>query len=105
MSVSNYKNQQQMAVALKYNPDKDNAPMVVASGGGYIAQTILDLAQKNGVPVYQDNSAASLLSRFQPGTQIPPEMYQIIAEIYAYILQAGHELKASSDIFSQTPQP
>ena len=98
MSASDAPNQQ-IAVALKYNPDKDNAPVIVASGGGHVAQKILEIAGKHGVPVYQDNSAASLLARFQPGQQVTPELYQIIAEIYAYILQAGYNLKKQSNVF------
>lgn len=87
----------QMAVALKYNPDKDNAPVVIAAGNGYLAQKIIELANKNNVPVYQDNSTASLLSSFELGSEIPVELYQVIAEIYAYILKAGHEFQNALD--------
>ena len=87
----------QMAVALKYNPDKDNAPVGLAAGNGYLAQKIIELANKNNVPVYQDNSTASLLSSFELGSEIPVELYQVIAEIYAYIVKAGHELQNTID--------
>lgn len=87
----------QMAVALKYNPDKDNAPVVVAAGNGYLAQKIIELANKNNVPVYQDNSTASILSSFELSTEVPPELYQIIAEIYAYVLKAGNEYQNTLD--------
>lgn len=87
----------QMAVALKYNPDKDNAPIVVAAGNGYLAQKIIELANKNNVPVYQDNSTVSLLSNFTLGSEIAPELYHAIAEIYAYILQAGTEYKKTQE--------
>lgn len=99
ISMSKFKNEleNQMAVALKYNPDKDNAPIVVAAGNGYLAQKIIELANKNNVPVYQDNSTASLLSNFTLGSEIAPELYQAIAEIYAYILKAGSEYQKSQD--------
>lgn len=87
----------QMAVALKYNPDKDNAPVVVAAGNGYLAQKIIELANKNNVPVYQDNSTTSILSNFELGSEIPPELYQIIAEIYAFVLKAGHDYQNTLD--------
>lgn len=99
ISMSKFKNEleNQMAVALKYNPDKDNAPIVVAAGNGYLAQKIIELANKNNVPVYQDNSTASLLSNFTLGSEIAPELYQAIAEIYAYILKAGSEYQKNQD--------
>lgn len=103
MSASNSSTNQQIAVALKYNPDKDNAPVVVASGGGHVAQKILEIAGQNGVPIYQDNSAAALLARFEPGQQVPPDLYQIIAEIYAYILQAGQNVKNQAKLFPPNP--
>ena len=67
--------------------DKDQAPVVVAAGNGYVAQRIIDLANKNNVPVYQDNSTASLLSSLRLGYEIPPELYNVLAEIYAFILR------------------
>ena len=91
------------AVALKYNPNKDNAPIVVAAGNGYIAQQIIELATKNKVPVYQDNGASALLSQLQIGSQIPPELYTVVAEIYSYILNINHQSKIESEFQSMNP--
>lgn len=92
MSEYNQSAEIPLAVALKYNPDKDNAPIVVAAGNGDMAQRIIDLASKHNVPIYQDNATAAMLSNFQLGAQVPPALYQVIAEIYAYILHANHEV-------------
>ena len=73
------------AVALQYGPD-DAAPVVVASGMGYLAEKIVDVAQENGVPVYEDDSLATMLAQLNIGQEIPPELYQAIVEIYAYFL-------------------
>ena len=73
------------AVALQYGTD-DAAPVVVASGMGYLAEKIVDVAQENGVPVYEDNSLATMLSQLKLGQAIPPELYQAIVEIYVYFL-------------------
>ena len=73
------------AVALQYGPD-DAAPVVVASGMGYLAERIVDVAQENGVPVYEDDSLATILSQLNLGQQIPEELYQAIVEIYVYFL-------------------
>ena len=48
----------QKAVALKYDPDKNGAPVIVASGMGYLAERITETAMEAGVPVYEDDSLA-----------------------------------------------
>ena len=73
------------AVALQYGAD-DAAPVVVASGMGYLAEKIVDVAQENGVPVYEDDSLATILTQLSLGQEIPPELYQAIVEIYVYFL-------------------
>ena len=73
------------AVALQYGAD-DRAPVVVASGMGYLAEKIVDVAQENGVPVYEDDSLATVLAQLNLGQEIPPELYQAIVEIYVYFL-------------------
>jgi flagellar biosynthesis protein len=77
---------EQKAVALQYSPEKDTAPVIVASGMGYMAEKITEAARKSGVPVYEDDSLATLLSRLQLGAAVPEELYQAIIEIYIYFL-------------------
>ena len=74
------------AIALKYSPDRDQAPVVVAAGMGYMAERITEAAVKAGVPVYEDNSLAALLGQLKLGDQIPEELYQVIVDIYIYFL-------------------
>ena len=76
----------QKAVALKYNPDKNGAPVIVASGMGYLAERITETAMEAGVPVYEDDSLATLLTQLQLGAEIPTELYQAIVYIYIYFL-------------------
>lgn len=73
------------AVALQYGVN-DDAPVIVASGMGYLAEKILEVAQDNGVPVYEDNSLATILSQLNLGQEIPDELYRAIVEIYVYFL-------------------
>lgn len=75
------------AVALKYDPLKNGAPVVVASGMGYLAEKIVETAADNGVPIYEDNSLSTILTQLQLGQEIPPELYQAIVEIYVYFLR------------------
>lgn len=74
------------AVALSYD-GANAAPVIVASGMGYLAEKIVEVAADNGVPVYEDNSLATVLSQLQLGAEIPKELYQAIVEIYIYFLQ------------------
>jgi len=81
------------AVALKYEPEKNNAPCVVASGTGSIAQKILQVALENGIAIYHDDSAATLLSKLDQGQEIPPELYQVVVNIYLYLLDLAEQRK------------
>ena len=90
MSQSNSKNK---AVALRYDTKRDNAPVVVASGCGEIAKKIIDVAEKNGIPVYRDDSAASLMCMLKVCSNIPNELYEVVAAIYVSLLKSSKELK------------
>lgn len=75
------------AVALKYDENRNAAPVIVASGMGYLAEKIVEVANDNGVPVYEDNSLATVLTQLNLGSEIPEELYQAIVDIYAYFLK------------------
>ena len=83
MSRYNTPNPAGRAVALRYDGSANTAPIVVASGMGYLAEKILEVAADNNVPVYEDNSLATMLSL---GQEIPDALYQAIVEIYVYFL-------------------
>lgn len=74
------------AVALKYDQDS-GAPIVVASGMGYMAERMVEVAEDNGVPIFEDTSLATVLTQLQLGQQIPPELYKAIVDIYIYFLR------------------
>ncbi len=84
---------QKAAVALKYNPNLNYAPVVVASGLGELAQRIVNIADANGVPIYRDDSTAALLVMLNSGEAIPQELYQIVAAIYAEVVFTSNETK------------
>lgn len=75
------------AVALKYDERQSAAPIVVASGMGYVAEKMVEVANESGVPVYEDNSLATVLSQLNLGTEIPEELYKAVVDIYAYFLR------------------
>lgn len=85
-SYNSSNNNAKRAVALKYDSEKNNAPMVVASGSGYIASKVVEVAEECGIPVYKDDSLSALLSQLETGREIPEELYNSIVDIYVYFL-------------------
>lgn len=79
MSQSDH-NPARKAVALQYE-NGNPAPVIVASGMGYMAEKIVEVAAENGVPVYEDTSLATMLSQLQLGQEIPESLYRFIVDI------------------------
>jgi flagellar biosynthesis protein len=75
------------AVALAY--DGKNAPQIVAKGHGELAQDIIAAAKEHGVLVHEDQELVKVLQRIELGSDIPKELYIIIAELiaFSYVLQ------------------
>lgn len=73
------------AIALGYDPNQDNAPKVIASGKGALADRIIEKAQESDIPVHQDDKLADTLSRLEIGDAIPPELYEVVAEILVFV--------------------
>ena len=73
------------AVALQYGTEH-STPVIIASGMGNLAEKIVEVASENGVPIYEDNSLATVLSQMELGREIPEELYGAIVEIYLYFL-------------------
>lgn len=77
------------AVALRYDPARDAAPVVVAKGQGRLAEQILALARKNAVPVREDANLVQVLSRLKIDQEIPPEVYRAVAAILAFLYRVN----------------
>lgn len=75
---------QKTAVAVAYEPG-DAAPKILAAGNGEVAERIIEKAKENDVPFYQDNKLAETLSKLQIGDTIPPELYDVVAEILVFV--------------------
>lgn len=90
----------QVAVALQYDPDVADAPRVVASGKGALAEQILNIAFANGVKVRTDPDLAQVLAAVEVDTVIPVEAFAAVAEILAYVYRANNQgvpVKSSPD--------
>lgn len=81
--------QPQVAVALHYDPDEADAPRVVATGKGALAEQILELAFAHGVKVRADPDLAQVLAAVDVDTVIPVEAFVAVAEILAYVYRAN----------------
>ncbi|NLM21095.1 MAG: type III secretion protein [Peptococcaceae bacterium] len=71
------------AAALAY--DQSGAPRVVAKGKGFVAQKIIEFAQEKGIPIQNDQALVEALMQVELSQEIPPELYQAVAEVLAFI--------------------
>lgn len=92
MRNKNEKEKPKQAVALLYDP-QDNAPRVVASGKGALAERIIEKAKESEVPVHTDGKLAETLARLEIGEAIPPQLYEAVAEILVFV-DAMDKIKA-----------
>lgn len=79
------------AVALRYDATKNNAPEVIASGQGVVAEKIIELAQNNQIPFYEQHELVDALLNVPLGAEIPPELYELVAEILSFVLRLDEE--------------
>lgn len=76
------------AVAMKYDPLANTAPVVVAKGQGDLAEKILEKAKESGVPIQEDQSLVEVLSKLDVDQEIPPELFAVVAEILSLVYRA-----------------
>ncbi len=89
------------ALALEYQPRDDHAPRLVAKGKGRVAEKIVELARKSGVPIREDTVLVALLSHLKVDQEIPPEAYKVVAELLAFIYKVHNRWKAEAEVGSQ----
>jgi len=93
--MSEQKNANKVAVALTYKQNIENAPVVIAKGKGLVAENLIKKAQEHHIPIQEDPSLVSLLSQLDINESIPEELYQAVAEVFAFIYRVdkSHGLK------------
>jgi len=92
--MADVKEKKKQAIALEYDPN-EAAPKVIASGTGRVAEKILEKAKEENIPVHSDNKLADTLSRLEIGEMIPPELYEVVAEILVFV-DAMDKIKAKA---------
>jgi len=82
-------NPDHLAVALGYQPEEDEAPVVLASGQNLVAKRIVEVARRHGIPVLRDVTLARSLVDVEIGEKIPEELYEAVAEILRLVMEHG----------------
>lgn len=83
------------AVSLRYNSLQDTAPKVTAKGKGLVAENIIALAHEHNIPVQQDPDLIEVLSQVNVDQEIPPAVYQVVAELLAFVYQMNKDYPKS----------
>lgn len=84
------------AVALKFERGRMAAPQVTAKGRGIVAERLVALAREAGVPIVEDALLVEALEPFDIGREVPPELYQVVAEILVAVYRAENETAGRS---------
>ena len=87
MEVSAFNQEHRRAVALRYDPAEDNAPEVIAKGERLIAERIIDAARELGLQIVEDKQLSASLIKLELHQEIPPELYQAVAEVIAFVFR------------------
>jgi flagellar biosynthetic protein FlhB len=83
-----------IAVAIRYDREKGNAPIVVAKGAGHVAEKIREIARKHGVPILENKPLARTLHKtVKVGMEIPANLYKAVAEVLAYVYRLKQKRK------------
>lgn len=77
----------ELAVAISYQPDQENAPRLVAKGQGWVARQIVEIAEQSGITVREDADLAEILSKVDVDSEIPLEAFTVVAEILSYVYE------------------
>ncbi len=88
------------AAALEYTPGADSAPRVTAQGRGHMADRIIEEARKAGVPIREDRDLVEILMHLDLNEQIPPDLYEAVAEILMFIYRFNEQWRREHGIRS-----
>lgn len=83
------------AVALRYEPEKRATPYVTALGQGLMAERLIEEAKRHGVPIRENPDLVQILMELDLGQEIPPSLYQAVAETLIFVYRLNEEWKKS----------
>jgi flagellar biosynthesis protein len=85
----------EIAIALKYDKEKDGAPRVVAKGMRIKAEKIREIARQYNIPIMKNLPLANALYRIDVGQEVPEELYDAVAEVLNFVYAIQQEQQAS----------
>ncbi len=92
------------AIALRYDMEKDAAPVILASGRGVIADEILRIANDNNIPMYENPNLANILAKLEIDSHVPPELYVLVAEVLFFVYQLDRMAEKRAKLFKKIKQ-
>ena len=87
LELDSKKEGQRSAIAMRYDIEKDAAPVILAAGRGEFAEDILRVAEEHRIPFFEDKGLADLLLKLEVNTQVPQELYILVSEVLAFIFR------------------
>ena len=86
-----------LAAALGYDPDLDEAPRLLAKGVGELADRIIHIAREHDIPIREDQDLVAVLARLDLDREIPQELYKAVAEMLAFVYRVNSRWKDIHD--------
>jgi flagellar biosynthesis protein len=86
------------AVALRYEPKPRSAPHITAQGRGIVAERLIEEAKRCGIPIRDNPGLVEILLQLDLGKEIPPALYQAVAEILIFVYRLNEEWKRTRTI-------
>ena len=79
------------AAALRYDPNKEKAPRLVAKGEGTTAQNIIKIAELNDLPIRKDEDLIELLSKVELDKEVPDALYKAVVEVFSFVYKVSRK--------------
>jgi flagellar biosynthesis protein len=79
------------AAALTYDREKDAAPRLSAKGRGQVAEKIIEIAKAHNIPIQRDADLVEILEKVELDSEVPLEVYAVVAEIFAYLYKVNKQ--------------
>jgi flagellar biosynthesis protein len=86
------------AVSLQYKKGRNAAPKVTAKGQGWMADSIIKMAQENNIPIREDKDLLHLLSEIDVGQEVPESLYKVVAELLAWVYKLNQNYPGSGQV-------
>lgn len=100
--MKGYKNHKNLkAAALRYDKDKENAPVLIAKGSGRLAEKIIETANRENIPVIENKALTDILDKLDIYEEIPQELYKVVAQLFAFIYRLNE--KIAEDLKTTSP--